>query len=146
MSATIITWFGTWGVALFFVLSGFCIHLPQARAFSMSPVHKVDWSQFARRRARRLLPTHYAALILSAALGSLAQTKLITAPTAASFVAHVFMVHVWYTPLFYSINGVFWTIAIEVHFYICYPGYLWFRGNLGPAGTTLFLGFVGLLI
>lgn len=145
-SATTFAWLGAWGVTLFFVLSGFCIHLPQARAFSLDRHHEIDWARFAKRRARRLLPTHYASLILSSVVGSFVQTNIIKAPTVAAFCAHVFMVHVWYAPLFYSINGVFWSIAIEVHFYICYPVYLWLRDRLGTAGTTIFLVFVGLAI
>ena len=43
VSATIFGWLGSWGVTLFFVLSGFCIHLPQARAFSLNKHHRVDW-------------------------------------------------------------------------------------------------------
>jgi len=145
VSSTILSWLGNWGVTLFFVLSGFCIHLPQARAFVHNKHHRVDWARFAKRRARRLLPTHYAALILAAALGIFVQTELITAPTVASFTAHVFMVHVWFEPLFYSINAVFWSIAIEVHFYICYPVYLWLRERFGSGATTVFLLIAGLL-
>jgi peptidoglycan/LPS O-acetylase OafA/YrhL len=146
ISATMFEWLGSWGVTLFFVLSGFCIHLPQARAFSLNRHHGVDWARFLKRRARRLLPTHYASLLLAATLGSFVQTKMITAPTVTSFTAHVLMVHVWYEPLFYSINAVFWTIAIEVHFYICYPVYLWLRERFGTVGTTSVRVFIGLLI
>jgi len=64
-------WLGPWGVALFFVLSGFCIHLPNSRKLHNNPNHEIDWPRFAYRRARRLLPTHYAALILSAFLAFL---------------------------------------------------------------------------
>jgi len=146
ISGATLGWLATWGVALFFVLSGFCIHLPQARAFSLNTLHTVDWTQFAKRRARRLLPTHYVALLLATALGSFVRGNLITAPTVASFIAHVFMVHVWYGPFFLSINGVFWTIAIEVHFYIAYPAYLWLLRKFGAVVTTSFLALVGLLI
>ena len=73
------------------------------------------------------------------------QTAIIGAPTVASFTAHVFMVHVWFARYFFSINAVFWTIAVEVHFYICYPVYLWLRRQLGSAVTTVVLIFVGLL-
>jgi peptidoglycan/LPS O-acetylase OafA/YrhL len=128
-----------------FVLSGFCIHLPQARAFSLNKLHRVDWTRFVKRRARRLLPTHYASLILAATVGIFVQTNLISAPTFRSLTAHVFMVHVWYEPLYYSINGVFWSIAIEVHFYICYPVYLWLREKFGSVGTTGILLIIGLL-
>jgi peptidoglycan/LPS O-acetylase OafA/YrhL len=145
-SAVMFGWLGSWGVVLFFVLSGFCIHLPQAQALSLDRGHTVDWPRFLKRRARRLLPTHYAALVLAAIVGSFTQTELISEPTTASFTAHIFMVHVWYGPFFFSINAVFWTIAVEVQFYLCYPVYLWLRKRLRPLGTTGLLVFTGLLI
>jgi len=139
-------WLGAWGVTLFFVLSGFCIHLPNARKLENNPEHEIDWRQFAYRRARRLLPTHYAALILSAFLALFIQTELLTRPTAGSFLAHLFMVHVWYAPYFYSINAVFWSIAVECHFYACYPVYLVLRKRFGAGLTTFILLPLGLTI
>jgi peptidoglycan/LPS O-acetylase OafA/YrhL len=41
------------------------------------------------------------------------------------------MVHVWYYPFYYSINAVFWSIAIEVQFYLAYPMFLAIRKRLG---------------
>ena len=139
-------WLGAWGVTLFFVLSGFCIHLPNARKFQNDPKHEIDWQRFAYRRARRLLPTHYAALILSAFLALFIQTDLLTPATPGSFVAHLFMVHVWYAPYFYSINAVFWSIAVECHFYACYPVYLVLRKRFGAGVTTFILLLLGLTI
>lgn len=140
-----IEWLGAWGVALFFVLSGFCIHLPQARA-ELSGKAGVDWSRFAWRRARRLLPTHYAALILSVVVAGYISTGLLNPATPGSFLAHVFMVHVWYGPYFASINGVFWSIAVEVHFYLCYPIYLYLRRSLGSFSTAFILCTAGLIV
>jgi len=140
-----VQWLGAWGVALFFVLSGFCIHLPQARA-GLSGKTGVDWSRFARRRAKRLLPTHYTALILSTVVAGYISTGLLNPATPGSFLAHVFMVHVWYGPYFASINGVFWSIAVEVHFYMCYPIYLYLRRSLGSSSTVLILCAAGLTV
>jgi len=35
-------WLGQWGVILFFVLSGFCIHLPAARQLAQGAVFRLD--------------------------------------------------------------------------------------------------------
>lgn len=140
MPALFLNWLGTWGVTLFFVLSGFCIHLPQARSLALDNSFRVKWGRFAKRRARRLLPTHYASLILSAIVGLYIQTELITAPTAKSFLAHIFMLHVFSHGLFNSINAVYWSIALEIQFYLCYPIYLWSRRVLGSLETVGALG------
>jgi peptidoglycan/LPS O-acetylase OafA/YrhL len=44
-------WLGDWAVALFFVISGFCIHLPQAARERAGAEHAIDWRQFFYRRA-----------------------------------------------------------------------------------------------
>ena len=138
-------WLASGGVTLFFVLSGFCIHLPHARRLTENPVATVDWQQFFYRRAQRLLPTHYVSLILSAILGLYVQSNLISRPTWAGFITHIFMVHVW-SGLFLSINGVFWSIAVEVHFYLAYPFYLRFRKLIGSFRVPFVLLVIGLMI
>lgn len=132
---------GEWGVSLFFVLSGFCIHLPQAfKGFGQNRV-EVNWRQFFFRRARRLLPTHYAALALSILAGFWIPTNLIRRPANGAVIAHIFMIHVWYQPYFWSINAVFWTIAIEVHFYLAYPIFLRLREKFGERLPVLMFAF-----
>ncbi|WP_082105431.1 acyltransferase family protein [Demequina subtropica] len=55
---------GPAAVAVFFVLSGFVIHLPQARG------RKLDVAQFAARRGLRIVPPILAFMLLSALLGT----------------------------------------------------------------------------
>ncbi len=136
----VLFWMGTWGVTLFFVLSGFCIHLPQARKEKEgSPF--IGWKEFYRRRARRLLPTHYASIALAVLAAYFFPTDLITRATIGTLLAHVFMVHTWVnTVVFYSINAVFWSIAVEVHFYLAYPLLQWARKRLGYGLIAALLG------
>src|SRR5690348_9263470 len=49
--------FGYLGVPLFFVISGFCIHLPYARGLSAGGAAP-DWRRFFARRFRRLYPPY----------------------------------------------------------------------------------------
>jgi peptidoglycan/LPS O-acetylase OafA/YrhL len=128
-----------WGVGLFFVLSGLCIHLPIARAEAARRPAELAPRAFFRRRFFRLYPAHFAALALSA-LVALAYpaseygfVSILTRPTRAQFLAHVFMVHTFIPSAFYSINGVLWTLAIETHFYLAYPLFLLLRRSSGTA-------------
>ncbi|MEK7469122.1 MAG: acyltransferase [Planctomycetota bacterium] len=140
-------WLGQWGVTLFFVLSGFCIHLPHARRLVADAEAGVDWRRFLRRRAFRLLPPHYVSMAVAAVAGCFIQTNLIGAPTLRNVAAHVFMLHTFFGPaMYYSINGVFWSIAIEVHFYMAYPLYLGMRQLVGTFVVPAVLLAVGLLI
>lgn len=123
-------WLGAWGVALFFVLSGFCIHLPHARA-ELEGRSNVDWRSFARRRIWRLLPTHYVALVVAAVAAEWVTSPLLSRATLGNFLAHVAMVHTLSANTIGSINAVFWSIGLEVHFYASYPLYRWLRRRLG---------------
>ncbi|MGC3999833.1 MAG: acyltransferase [Anaeromyxobacter sp.] len=53
------------GVVVFIVLSGFCIHLPQARRTSALP-DRSFWKTYARRRALRILPVYWVGVVLGA--------------------------------------------------------------------------------
>jgi peptidoglycan/LPS O-acetylase OafA/YrhL len=143
-------WLGDWGVALFFVISGFCIHLPVAAKRRAGAKAGTDWAKFFRRRSRRILPTYYAALVLSAAVDCFAPIGNSGRPSMTDLTAHALMIQVWYYPFFHSINMVFWTIAIECQFYLAYPIYLKMRQKFGGslpvlliiAGMAVFLSSV----
>ena len=58
----ILTW-GTHGVDLFIVISGFCLMIPVLRSEG-----RLNVGQFYGRRATRILPAYYVALAIAAAL------------------------------------------------------------------------------
>jgi peptidoglycan/LPS O-acetylase OafA/YrhL len=138
-------WLAVWGVTLFFFVSGFCIHLPQAwRAGRGQRVEPV-WSQFARQRLRRLGPAYFVALCLSALVGSWSPTLLVTRPTWHSLITHALFIHTW-TGESGSINAVLWSIGVEMHLYAMYPVLLWLRRRFGLGWTTVGLYVEGLLL
>jgi len=63
--AAYVVHFGYAGVYLFFVISGFCIHLHWARARAAGVEQPIiKFSAFWKRRVRRLYPPYLAALVL----------------------------------------------------------------------------------
>lgn len=116
-----ITW-GWAGVSLFFVLSGFVIHLQAASrpTFSAAP--------FLRRRLWRIAPAYYAAV---AALGLLYWVTPFEWSGQRQYLTHVLFIHNWFPATFFGINGPFWSLASEVQFYLAYPLVVWARGRVG---------------
>ena len=56
--------FGYIGVFLFFVISGFCIHLQWAKAKAAGTEPEIRFGAFWKRRLRRLYPPYIIALLL----------------------------------------------------------------------------------
>ena len=125
------------GVFLFFVISGFCIHLQWAKARAAGEPHVINFKTFWKRRLHRLYPPYLIALALY--LGLTAYTVGI-APTRFFFydtVMHLLMLHNLDPHTCYSINGVFWTLAIEEQLYLAYFLLLFLRTRFGWTTTLL---------
>jgi peptidoglycan/LPS O-acetylase OafA/YrhL len=139
--------YGYTGVTLFFVLSGLCIHLPQARG-----AHRVSPRDFAARRFWRLYPAYIASIVFSVA--ALAAPKLLLATGGRSFdwwgevhardalVSAAFLQPIW--PESLGFNGVYWTLVYEVQFYVAYPALLWLMRKTGllAVGAVLLMAEV----
>ncbi len=123
-------WPGTlgWlGVPIFFVISGFCIHLSHERSA------RKDFTTFFIRRFFRIYPAYLVALLVFAFLFpwswlcfkqdfSLATMQLWT---------HLLLVHNFFINSVGAINGSFWSIAIEVQLYVLYPVLFFLSARLG---------------
>src|SRR5437868_13060771 len=57
--------YGSRGVPLCLIISGFCIHLSVARQAAKGQGLSCDWAGFWRRRFRRLFPPYLAAILFS---------------------------------------------------------------------------------
>ena len=124
-----VMWVAVSGVPLFFVISGFCIHLGQVRHGD-----RFQFTTFWRRRLWRLYPTYFVVLTGSIALLLLllatgeGEEMLARYPEpmlhwiAADFASHVFMLHGFH-PLFDqgAGNPPLWTLAREEYLYLMYP-------------------------
>lgn len=114
-------WAGQVGVAVFFVVSGFCIRLPMARALAADPAARLDARGYLKRRARRILPPYWIAIAASIAVGLISPIGLLGGSHGPFDVGlHLVGLHTLWPQSIDSINGVFWTIGLEIQFYLAY--------------------------
>ncbi|HEX3596476.1 MAG TPA: acyltransferase [Polyangiaceae bacterium] len=137
---------GHLAVAVFIVISGFCLTLPVVDGGEKLRGGVV---KFFERRARRILPPYYGALLLSLALIATVIGKptgtLWDEPIQADWravVCHFVLVQDFFrTGL---INYVFWSIAVEWHLYFVFPLLVWAARRFGivrVAGAALVVGY-----
>ncbi|KYH43076.1 hypothetical protein AZH51_06405 [Branchiibius sp. NY16-3462-2] len=114
------------GVDLFIVISGFCLALPLTRG---QPA--VDAVPFWKRRALRILPSYYVALLAAFLLAVLPATwhLLVRSPaTGGDLAAYAFFIQPWIPSTTGAINGSLWSVSLEVHLYLVFPLLvLWWR-------------------
>jgi peptidoglycan/LPS O-acetylase OafA/YrhL len=127
----LLTSFGYITVFLFFVISGFCIHLQWARAKAKGENTKIQFGLFWKRRLRRLYPPYVIALLLYLALTAWTLGVDVTHFFVYDVVMHLLMLHNLDPETCYTINGVFWTLAIEEQLYLAYFLLLFLRVRLG---------------
>jgi peptidoglycan/LPS O-acetylase OafA/YrhL len=132
------TGLGAYGVGLFFVISGFCIHAPMVRQEMAGGGSGLDHRAFYRRRFVRLYPAHVVALALSIGAAALVAappgfSTLVSVTTPGQLGLHLLMVHTFSPTAIYTGNSVLWTLAIETHFYLAYPLFLALRRRFGAA-------------
>ena len=137
----LVGWAGQVGVAVFFVVSGFCIRLPLAQARDRRAEAKLDVREYLQRRALRILPPYWLAIAVSIAAGLLAPIPLLDGRHGApDIVLHLLGLHTLSPATFGSINGVFWTIGLELQFYMAYLLVAHRPASLGLGGALLALG------
>ena len=113
---------GYLGVELFFVISGFVLFLPDARA-ALGRGRALGLREFARRRAIKIVPSYAAALVVTAVVALPAVQP--TSAFAGAVINHVLFVQNFWDDAFGSFNSVFWSLAIEVQFYLVFPALAW---------------------
>jgi len=128
--------FGWAGVALFFSLSGFCIHVSFLRSRHFTA------REFFWRRFWRIYPAYVVAL---AAFSCLARLDFTSASGLKLFLSHATLIHNLHNASFFGINPSFWSIGTEIQLYLLFPLLLYFRERFGMRtclGITLATGLV----
>lgn len=145
---TVVTDYGQYGVHLFLVLSGFCIHMGWARR-QLRGTDTIAFVDFWSRRLRRLYPPYFVALIASLggmfALARLAHVPLTSPASALGYAsdAQLAVDVVLLVLLAQNLNGAservgngpFWSLALEEQLYVLYFPLLAMRRRWGWTGT-----------
>lgn len=113
--------YGQSGVHLFFVLSGFLLFMPFARAM-LNGRPQPSVKRFFQRRALRILPAYWVCLFI---LSATQYQQLASVAGLENIGMHLLMLHDDVAVMNRSINGPFWTLAIEAQFYVVLPLIAW---------------------
>ncbi|WP_330346760.1 acyltransferase family protein [Streptomyces sp. NBC_00582] len=118
--------FGRLAVVFFLVLSGFSL--------AISPARHGWWSggvaEFLRRRAWRILPPYWAALVMSLIISwSVVPASHYGPPTNASILVYGLLAQDIFTAP--TPNGAFWSIGVEAELYLFFPLLLFIRRRWG---------------
>ena len=111
------------GVPLFFFLSGFVITFPFVRA-QLAGERLPTWSHFAWRRFIKIVPSYVLSIVIAYAIGYTVLERFGAAPWQ-EILTHLLFIHTWWQSTYGSINGVLWTLAVEVEFYLVFPLIWW---------------------
>jgi peptidoglycan/LPS O-acetylase OafA/YrhL len=125
-------------VMLFFVVSGFAIHYPNAAAGST-----LDVGPYAVRRLLRIYPPYLAAVLLTIVAEHAALALGAVEPsTAAKAAASALMAQNYLSPAGQMVgNPSLWSLPVEIELYLAYPLLLWLWRR---SGVATMLGVVGL--
>lgn len=153
--------FGHQAVIVFFALSGFFIHWRAASALAQGRPVEFGAQEYWGRRARRILPPYFAALLFTLVLDLIGRTwwpRLYLAQTGDALLDSNFS-HAGYgweavvpallaQPNLLGIrfggNGPLWSIGHEVFYYLLYPAFMvmWQRQRLLAYAVGMSAGIV----
>jgi peptidoglycan/LPS O-acetylase OafA/YrhL len=109
---------GFFGVALFFFISGFVLALPYAKAH-LSGTQQPSLRHFAQRRFLKIVPSYVLCGAVMFAIGYRSYATFGDAARDVTF--HLLFIHDWFAATKFSINGVMWSLGVEVQFYVLFP-------------------------
>jgi len=113
----------TYAVPLFFLISGYCIHLSNIKYLKIK--QELPLKEYFKRRLLRIYPAYLAALVFSIAVNYITSNSKL--PDATDVWVHVLLLQGFTVTYFNTINVVLWTISVEMAFYILYPAFYYIR-------------------
>lgn len=122
---------GSYGVHLFFAISGFVIFMTLERTKTVA--------DFAVSRFSRLYPVYWACIAITMAVLAVMPVAGLTQPASVALINLSMVQGFLGTP---SVDGVYWSLLVELCFYLCMTG-LWRVGLLRWPELVLF-GWIAL--
>ncbi|ACB96418.1 acyltransferase family protein [Beijerinckia indica] len=113
-----LVWFRTgWmGVDLFFVISGFVISLSAFGTLDKTQEKKEFYAHFIRHRAARIIPLHYLTCLIF--IIYIQPFMFFDSSAWSQFVTHSLFIYNFFSTHQGGINGVNWSVAVEMQFYL----------------------------
>jgi peptidoglycan/LPS O-acetylase OafA/YrhL len=137
---------GHYPVNFFIVLSGYSLMIPLIK----NNYQLTDGAlYFFKRRAKRILPTYYLAVLASLLLivtligektGS--HWDIAIPVTRTDIITHALLIHDVFLTTVYKINHAFWSIAVEWRIYFLFPAILYLWRRLGATKTVAIVAVV----
>lgn len=115
--------YGYIAIDILFVLSGFCLFYPVARAM-FGETKETSIKTFYLKRARRIWPAYTVLLIIMLIFPIFAYAvpgKGQIGLTLKHYLSHMFFIHNFFPETIGSTISTAWTMPIEVQFYILFP-------------------------
>jgi peptidoglycan/LPS O-acetylase OafA/YrhL len=109
---------GFLGVELFFFISAFCLFYPYGK-YMLEGARFQTVKQFAYKRAIKILPSYILSIVLILIFFNPGFRSFHDA--AWQVITHLLFIHNLFPDTYGSINGVFWSLGVEVQFYIIFP-------------------------
>jgi peptidoglycan/LPS O-acetylase OafA/YrhL len=132
--------YGWAGVAVFFAVSGFCIHLSHVRSGD------TGYLSFFVRRFFRIYPPYLLCLLVFFFIPPWGSLAVHTLGEAAQLISHVLLIHNFDDRSFFGVNPSFWSIAVEIQLYVLYPLLLVLISRFGWKRTLLVLAVLELFL
>ncbi len=122
-------WFfeGRHGVDLFFVISGFCLSYPTLNSIARSGIAVFDVPSFFAKRAVRIAPPYFAAIIAFVILTAVLLALRVPLPETVRAISplDIFKQFLFFDYNENFSNSSFWTLAVEARWYLLFPFVLW---------------------
>ncbi len=123
LNLTLFQRYGYIALDAFFVLSGFCLFYPIARAM-FGESKQIGWKEFYIKRIRRIIPGYWLMLILLLIFPALSYHPFDMSSATEmlkQYGLHALCLHIYNKSTTMTVIGTAWTLGIEVAFYVFFP-------------------------
>jgi len=112
-----------YAVPLFFLISGYCIHLSNIKYLKAD--QPLPLKDYYKRRLFRIYPAYFIAVLFSLAMFDVKMQHFFL--LKKNLLAHLLLIHGFTSKYFLGLNVALWTIGVEVALYALYPIFYYLR-------------------